>query len=166
MQAKSSKRKRHKVLFIAVADADHRRIADLARQNSRTISEEVLRRLKATLGDRGDADSTKLAIQILTNQGWIQHHEARYGGAVLLPPGSAPPGPFIVDGEELPTVVASESVEKTLRGVFSAFDIPVEQRNPLRLALFEALTKIVPKTKGGKWGQEKEKRARLRVADA
>lgn len=160
MKAKSSppKRKRNKVLFIAVADADHQRIADLAKQNSRTISEEVLKRLKATLGDEGDAETTKLAIQILTKQGWIEHPEARHGGNVLLPPGATPSSPFIVAGKELPAIVASESVEKTLRGVFHEYQIPVEQRAPLREALFEALNKIVPKEPGGEWRGKPEKR--------
>src|SRR5262249_27814709 len=159
MKAKSSppKRKRNKVLFIAVSDADHQRIADLAKQNSRTISEEVLKRLKATLGHRGDAETTKLGIQVLLNQGWIEHKSLRYG-TELLPPGNAPPGPFIVDGQELPTIVASESVEATLRGVFHAFGIPLEQRDPLREALFEALRKIVPTKKGGAWQGKPEKR--------
>jgi len=44
--------------------------------------------------------------------------------------------------KELPTAAASESVEKTLRGVFAAFDIPIEQRSALQHALLEALTKI------------------------
>ena len=72
----------------------------------------------------------------------VEHYDPRYGGTVLLPPGSAPPGPFMVEGKELPTAAASESVEKTLRGVFTAFDIPIEQRSTLRHAVLEALTKI------------------------
>ena len=42
------KRKRH-VLFIAVTEAKHRQIAELAEKNSRTIGDEVMRRLMATL---------------------------------------------------------------------------------------------------------------------
>ena len=44
----SPKRKRH-VLFIAVTEATHRQIAELAEKNSRTIGDEVMRRLIATL---------------------------------------------------------------------------------------------------------------------
>jgi hypothetical protein len=42
------KRKRH-VLFIAVTEAKHRQIAELAKKNSRTIGDECMRRLMATL---------------------------------------------------------------------------------------------------------------------
>jgi hypothetical protein len=160
MKTKSSapKRKRNKVLFIAVTDADHARFADLAKANSRTMSEEILKRLKITLGDESDAESAKLAIQILTKQGWIQHHEARHGGNVLLPPGATPSSPFFIDGRELsPNIVASESVERLLRGLFHECGIPPEQRIPLREAVFRALKEITPKEKGGEW-QKPEKR--------
>jgi hypothetical protein len=42
--------------------------------------------------------------------------------------------------------------------VFHAFGIPLEQRAPLREALFEALRKIVPTKKGGAWQGKPEKR--------
>jgi hypothetical protein len=143
-EVRNWKRRRDKVLYIAVTEAEHLEITRIAEKNGRTISDEVWKRLRSTLDsdDMWGKPAKVVGTHFLIQAGWVEHYDPRYGGTVLLPPGSAPPGPFMVEGKELPTAAASESVEKTLRGVFTAFDIPIEQRSTLRHAVLEALTKI------------------------
>jgi len=98
-KAKSSppKRKRH-VLFISVTEPEHRQIAELAEQNSRTISEEVLTRLKSTLDNATHKEA-------LIREGWVERYDPRYGGNVLLPPGTVIEALNKITG----TLVASEA---------------------------------------------------------
>jgi hypothetical protein len=133
---------------ILLTPSEYQLVTETAQRNARSASDEVRRRLLATFGyENMDAIDTKVALKVLEKVGWFQCMDPRYGGAVLLPPGSAPPGPFIpVNIEEpVPQIVAAENVERTLRGVFEAFGIPAEQRTAIREGLFRTLTKHLPK---------------------
>jgi hypothetical protein len=139
-----------------MAKEERQVIVELAKRGNRGISEEVRRRVIATLGEEQflDAIDANVAVKVLERRGWLECSDPRYGGAVLLPPGSAPPGPFVPIGVEvpMPQIVAEASIERTLRGVFEAWGIPVEQRTAIREGLFMTLTKHLPKR-----GEEEER---------
>jgi hypothetical protein len=145
--------RRDRQLNILMRAEEREHLIDMANKNSRSVSEEVMRRIRTSIAQEAlwnDLAELRLARvqaakRVLLDAGWIEAEDPKYGGEVLLPPGSAPPGPFIVPGEELPSIVASPSVERTLRGVFEVWNIPVPERASLRKALLEALIKIVPK---------------------
>jgi hypothetical protein len=152
--AKSGRRRvtnsglRDQRFHILMTRSEYEFVINTAKKNARTASDELRRRVLATFGyEDMEAISTKAAIRALEKAGWFQCMDARYGGAVLLPPGSAPPGPFVpINIEEpVPQIVAAENIERLLRGVFEAFGIPTEQRTALREGLFRTLTKQLPK---------------------
>jgi hypothetical protein len=161
MKPKSGRRRvtdrglRDQRFHILLTKSEYQFIINTAKKNSRTASDELRRRLLTTFGgkytdDFADVIGDEIAIKALERRGWFQCVDQRYGGTVLVPPGSAPPGPFVpVNIEEaVPQIIAAENVERTLRGVFEAFGIPVEQRTSIREGLFRTLIKHLPKREG------------------
>src|SRR5262245_38859659 len=90
--------KRSKPLFVLMTPSEHQGLVDLAKRNSRSLSEEVVRRLRATL-QRPDwedsiellADNSRTARRVLLEQGWRQWDDPRYGSMLLAPGSIVPP---------------------------------------------------------------------------
>ena len=162
--------RREKQFHILMYMDEYRRLMEAAKQNGRSTSDEVMQRVRATFAHAEayvnafalEQGNTEKALEVLLAKGWIQAHDPRYGGAVLLPPGSAPPGSFIPPDEQrvipLPEIVAAENVERTLRGVFDVWGIPVEQRSAIREGLYRTLVKHLPKGERGESARKTDER--------
>jgi len=148
--------RREKQFHLLMYIDEYQRLYEWAKKNQRSTSEEMMQRVRATFAEPRLYEDAKAleqgnvekAIDVLLAKGWIRAHDPRYGGAVLLPPGSSPPGSFIPAEQSpipLPAIVAAENVERTLRGVFDVWGIPVEQRSAIREGLFRTLIKHLPK---------------------
>jgi hypothetical protein len=77
----------HKMLYFEAAADLHQQIATMAKQSGRTISREIQRRLWATFKNP-NWEHLLDCKQALIAEGWIEHYDPRYGGNVLLPPGT------------------------------------------------------------------------------
>ena len=157
----ASGERREKQLHVLMRPDERQLLTELAKRNSRSVSEEVVRRLRATIAHEElwqDAIELRLhnirtARAVLTENGWIRANDPRYGGEVLVPPGSSPPGPFITEEEAntpMPAVQASVEVERLLQEIFAKVHTPLPVREKLRKAFLDAFVEEKIKRKKGK----------------
>jgi hypothetical protein len=154
-----------------------------ANRAGRGLSEQVMYWLRIVFADldiwRGVADLRNpeavfrleritLAKRILLESGWRIHGDDNYTGDVMLAPGveHSPSGGFIKDDNEPLPDIDSRSIEKTLKGMFTLFDIPAHDRPALRRALLRALVKTVPATKEAGWKTKMPQEAEQETAAA
>jgi hypothetical protein len=97
--------RRDKPLYVLLTKGEHQGLVEVAKRNARSLSEEVVRRLHATLQwpDWEDAigllaSSSRIARRVLLEQGWKQWDDPRHG-LMLLAPGSTAPAnaPAVTD---------------------------------------------------------------------
>jgi hypothetical protein len=144
--------RRDKPLYVLLTKGEHQGLVEVAKRNARTLSEEVVRRLHATLQwpDWEDsigllASSSRIARRVLLEQGWKQWDDPRHGSVLLAPGSTAPPGGAAVADVEAaqprPCMV-EEQVAEMLHGLILDETLSIDVRARISQAVEDASQEV------------------------
>ena len=123
--------RRDKLVHLLMTTEERQYLVDLAKRNGRYLSEEIMRRLRASFAAEGGfEDVTRAARSMLLNAGWVQVMEPKFGNvAILVPPDGVLPGPFISEeeagGPVLPPIVTTIDVKRQMQNALRDLGLPL-----------------------------------------
>jgi hypothetical protein len=143
----------------------------VAKRNARTLSEEVVRRLHATLQwpDWEDAigllaSSSRIARRVLLEQGWKQWDDPRHGSMLLAPGSTAPPGgTTLTEAEATQPPRTVDPIAEAVRGLTRDENIPPDVRARISQATDDAFAEV---TRGLLWDDNILPDVRERISQA
>jgi hypothetical protein len=129
--------RKDKLVHLLMMPDERKYLAELAQRNGRYLSEEIMRRLRASFANEGlfedAADlwraNNRIAERVLLSAGWVATTDPRYGNVkILVGPGGVFVGPFISDEEAsqpLPATTAlSTEVARRARNAARELGLP------------------------------------------
>jgi len=124
--------RRDKLIHLLMTSEERQYLVDLAKRHGRYLSEEIMRRLRASFQvEGGFEDVTRAGKSLLLNGGWVRIKDPKYGnGELLASPECVLPGPFISEeearGPVLPPIVGTIEVMRWIQNARRELGLPEE----------------------------------------
>jgi hypothetical protein len=130
--------RRDKLIHLLMTSEERQYLVDLAKRSGRYLSEEIMRRLRASFQvEGGFEDVTRAGKSLLLNAGWVRVKDPKYGnGELLASPECVLPGPFISEeeagGPVLPPIVTTIDVKRRMQNALRDLGLPLSALDDLQ----------------------------------